>query len=143
MEQSNSLLNEIKKKFDIKEVDIRTYSPLSLAYIGDAVYDLIIRSMLVTKGNIPNGVLHKEATGYVSAVAQSKIVDSVMDMLTEEELAVYKRGKNSKPSSSAKNATQKQYLKATGFEALIGYLYLNGKEDRILEIVKKGITIDE
>lgn len=139
MDNNSSFLGKLREEFKKEKVDIKTYSPLSLAYIGDAVYDLVIRSILVSAGNIPNGQLHKKATGYVSAVSQAAIVDKIMGMLTEEEAAVYRRGKNSKPSSSAKNASQKEYLKATGFEALIGYLYLKDDEDRIIEIVRAGI----
>lgn len=133
------MLNKLRENFELGKVDIRQYSPLTLAYIGDAVYDLIIRSLVVSKGNVPNKALHKQTTSYVSAVAQSAIIDRIMDILTEDELAVYKRGTNSKPHSMAKNASQKDYLKATGFEALVGYLYLKGEEDRLLELIKIGI----
>ena len=134
------MLSKIRDNFNLKEVDIRKYSPLSLAYIGDAVYDLCIRSYMISKGNIPNKDLHKETIKHVSAVAQSALIDRIMESLSEEELAAYKRGKNSKPGSHAKNASQKEYLKATGFEALIGYLYLTGNDDRIMEIVKEEIN---
>lgn len=132
------LYEDIKNSFSLKEVDIRTYSPLSLAYIGDSIYDLIIRTYVVGKGNVPNKKLHKETVKYVSAVAQSQIVDKIKEDLSEEEKDIYKRGKNSKPSSMAKNATAKEYLKATGFEALLGYLYLQGRMDRAIELIKKG-----
>ena len=126
------MLCKLREEFGIdKEVDVRGYSPLTLAYIGDAVYDLIIRSYVVAKGNVPNKNLHNEAIKHVSAVAQARLIDKIFDELTEEELSVYRRGKNSKPSSMAKNASQKEYLKATGFEALIGYLFMRGEDDRI------------
>lgn len=132
------MYNDIKNSFALKEVDIRTYSPLSLAYIGDSIYDLIIRTYVVGKGNVPNKKLHKETVKYVSAVAQAEIIDRIKEDLSDEEKDIYKRGKNSKPSSTAKNASQKEYLKATGFEALLGYLYLSGRMDRAIELIKKG-----
>lgn len=135
------MLNKIREEFGLEEVDIRGYSPLALAYIGDAVFDQIIRSRIVLEGNVPNEKLHKRATKYVSAVSQAAIMDTIMDSLTEEELSIYRRGKNSKPSSTAKNASLKDYLKATGFEAMIGYLYLNGQEDRIIELIKLGTDL--
>lgn len=141
---SNDIFFEqLKEEFELKEVDIRTYSPLSLAYAGDAVYDLVIRSYLVGKGNISNNDLHKAAVRFVSAKAQSMIIEKLLEGLSEEEASVYRRGKNSKPSSRAKNATLNEYQKATGFEALVGYLYLSGQQDRMLEIIKMGISIIE
>lgn len=135
------MLNKIREEFGLDKVDIRGYSPLALAYIGDAVFDQIIRSRIILEGNVPNEKLHKRATKYVSAVSQSAIMDAIMESLTEEELSVYRRGKNSKPASTAKNASLKDYLKATGFEAMIGYLYLNGQEDRIIELIKLGTDL--
>jgi len=137
------MLSRIRKEFEVEKVDIRTYSPLSLAYIGDAVYDLVIRSYVVSKGNSQNGKMHKRTVKYVSAVSQAKIVDRIMDILSDEEKSVYRRGKNAQPHSMAKNASQKEYLKATGFEALIGYLFLKEDEDRVFELIKTGIKIIE
>lgn len=142
MNNTCDLFREIKSELELKDVDINTYSPLTLAFIGDSVYDLIIRSYVVGLGNVPNKKLHRKAVEYVSAVSQSQIIEKIKPVLSEEELSVYKRGKNSKPSSKAKNATQKEYLKATGFEALIGYLYLLGREDRIMELLKVGTDIN-
>jgi len=139
MTENFNILCKLKEAFDMKEVDIKTYSPLSLAFMGDSVYDLIIRSMVVGRGNTSNNNLHKASVKYVSAVSQAKIIDTIMPELTEEEISIYKRGKNAKPHSGAKNATKGEYLKATGFEALVGYLYLKGDMDRILELVVKGI----
>ena len=141
MNNTCDLFSEIKSEFDLHNVDINTYSPLTLAYIGDSVYDLVIRSYVVGLGNVPNKKLHGKAVKYVSAVSQAQIMEKIKPALSEEELSIYKRGKNSKPSSKAKNATQKEYLKATGFEALLGYLYLLGREDRIFELVKMGTDI--
>lgn len=134
-----SLLAQIEQTFPGKKTDIRTYSPLTLAYIGDAIYDLIIRTVVVERANRPANTLHHITVRYVSAGAQARIIDALMDSLTEDEKSVYRRGKNSKPHTIAKNATAEQYLKATGFEAVLGFLYLNDQMDRALELVKNGI----
>lgn len=134
-------MEEILNFFPGKQQDIRTYSPLTLAYIGDAVYDLIIRTVVVARANRPANELHRIAVKYVSASAQAQIVQALMDELTEEEQSVYRRGRNSKPHTMAKNASVGDYLKATGFEAVLGYLYLTGRMDRVLELVKKGTEL--
>ena len=134
-----SLLKDILKTFQGKQKDIRTYSPLTLAYIGDAVYDLIIRTVVVDKANRRASELHHLTIGYVSATAQSRIVQALEDSFTEEEQAVYRRGKNAKPHTTAKNASGADYMRATGLEAVIGYLYLTDRMDRGLELVEKGI----
>lgn len=134
-----SLVKELQKQFDCKEVDIRAYSPLTLAYIGDAVYDLIIRTVIVERGNRPANSLHKSAIKLVNAAAQSNMIESLMEELTEEELVIYKRGKNANSNTKAKNATLIDYKRATGFEALVGYLYLKDRMDRILTLVTKGL----
>lgn len=139
MEESLDLLALIRKSFELKEVDIRTYSPLTLAYIGDAVYDLIIRTVLVGRGNESTNRLHHKASSYVRAKTQSGMAEALLPCLTQEELTVYKRGKNAKPHTIAKNATLPDYHKATGFEALMGYLYLLGRTERILELVNTGL----
>lgn len=139
MTNINTIAN-LREKFEMEKVDIRTYSPLTLAYIGDAVFDLVIRSLVVMKGNTSNNNLHKSVTKYVSAIGQGRILDKITPVLTEEELGIYRRGKNAKPNSKAKNATLAEYLKATGFEALIGYLYLKGDEDRMIELIRMGIS---
>ncbi len=138
---ADGFLEEILETFPGKRTDIKTYSPLALAYIGDGVYDLIIRTVVVERANRPANALHHATVKYVSANAQSRIVQALMDQLTEEELSVYRRGKNSKPHTTAKNATLADYLKATGFEAVLGYLYLAGRMDRALELVRKGIAL--
>ena len=139
--QAFSLLGRIIETFPGKRPDVRTYSPLALAYIGDAVYDLIIRTVVVERANRSSQELHRITIKYVSAGAQAKMVQALMDSLTEEEAAVYRRGKNSKPHTMAKNASAADYLKATGFEAVIGYLYLTDHMDRILELVSMGIRL--
>lgn len=126
-------------KFNIEAQDIRTYSPLTLAYIGDAIFDVIIRSILVNKGNTAVNNLHKKSSSIVKAQTQSAMVKALMDDLTEEEQDYYRRGRNSKPHTKAKNASTIEYLDATGFEAIMGFLYLTGNMDRACELVQIGI----
>ena len=132
-------LNEfINEKFDVESKDIRTYSPLTLAYIGDAVFDLVIRSVLVNKGNTAVNNLHKKASAIVKAPTQAALAAAIMDDLTDEEKDIFRRGRNSKPHTKAKNASTMEYLEATGFEAVIGFLYLTGDMERALGLVRKG-----
>ncbi len=132
----NAYFNE---KFDITAQDIRTYSPLTLAYIGDAIFDVIIRSILVNKGNTAVNKLHTRASSVVKAQTQAMFVKVLMEDFTQEEADYYRRGRNSKPHTKAKNASTMDYLEATGFEAVMGFLYLTGNMDRACELVKKGI----
>ncbi len=108
---------------------------LSLAYIGDAVYELYIRARLLAVLGAQAGKLHAQAKRYVSARAQSAIVKSVMDQLSEEELSVFRRGRNAKPPHVPKNADVGEYHHATGLEALVGYLYLKGERERLFELL--------
>ncbi len=117
-------------------VDIREQSPLSLAFVGDGVYSLLIREHLVRNKRYPVNTLHKQAVKYVSAKGQFAAINLIMDILTEEEIAVFKRGKNSSKASVAKNASAQEYRASTGFECLIGYLKLSENEDRIKELVE-------
>ena len=139
MEESVGLLRQIKESFGLKEVDIRTYSPLTLAYIGDAVYDVIFRTAVVAQGNAPVNKLHHKTIQYVKAPAQAALIESIMDELTPEEEAVYKRGRNAKSYTTAKNATTGEYRRATGFEAVMGYLYLTGQYHRMIDLIKIGL----
>lgn len=139
MEAGLSLLEQIKKEFQCKEVDVRAYSPLTLAYIGDAVYEMVIRTVIVERANKAANELHKKTVKYVQAGTQAAMIMALQDVLTEDELAVFKRGRNAKSNTSAKNAAITDYRKATGFEALIGFLYLMDQMDRILFLVKEGI----
>ena len=141
MEESINLLSQIKQVFACKEQDVRAYSPLTLAYIGDAIYDLVIRSVVVERGNRAANDLHKRTTRYVKAEAQAKMIMALAEELTEEEEAVYKRGRNAKAYTSAKNATIGDYRKATGFEALMGFLYLTEQTDRMLYLIQRGIEL--
>ena len=140
MEESITILDAIKKEFDCKEVDIRTYSPLTLAYIGDAIYDLVIRTIVVERGNRSASNLHKKTVNYVNARVQAKMIDALENRLTEEEKAVFHRGRNAKSYTSAKNASIIEYRKATGFEALCGYLYLQGRQERMLSLIREALN---
>ena len=133
----------IKEQFGIAEVDIRTYSPLTLAYIGDGIYDLVIRSVVVGKGNTRAGELHKRTSQIVKAHTQAEMMEVLLPLLTEEEADIYRRGRNAKSPTMAKNATMSDYRKATGFEALMGYLYLKEDFSRILELVHAGLEKEE
>lgn len=129
----------LREVFDLKEVDIREYSPLTLAYIGDCIYDLIIKSIVMNQGNKPVQKLHKETSSFVQASAQSLMMRAMQEKLTEEERAVYKRGRNAKSVSPAKNQSITDYRRATGFEALLGYLYLKREWTRLIDLVKIGL----
>ena len=126
--------------FGIEGKDIRSFSPLTLAYIGDAVYEIVIRTIIVEKGNAPVNKLHHKASSLVKAVAQKAAMEKILPLLTKEEEAVYKRGRNAKSYTSAKNASVIDYRIATGFEALMGFLYLMGRNERMLELVKIAVN---
>ena len=128
----------IKQIFQLGEKDIRAYSPLTLAYIGDGVYEIVIRTVVVSMGSRPPKELHKAGVAYAKAGTQAKMMEAIKPVLTEEEAAVYKRGRNANTATIAKHASMQEYRKATGFEALLGYLYLSGKKERIAELVKIG-----
>ena len=132
-------LIQLKELFHLEDQDLRSYSPLTLAYIGDGDYELIIRTILVKKGNCPVNRLHKKASSLVKAGAQSAIMEVIEEELTPEELSVYRRGRNAHSPTMAKHATMADYRRATGFEALMGYLYLADRFDRILELTVLGL----
>ena len=132
----DSYMHEI---FQMEGVDIHTYSPLTLAYIGDSIYDLIIKSLVINQGNKQVNKLHQETSGFVQAKTQSLMMRTMQEYLTEEEHAVYKRGRNAKSISPAKNQSITDYRRATGFEALLGYLYLKKEWQRMLDLVKIGL----
>lgn len=136
-------LDRLREMFGLENTDIRTYSPLTLAYIGDGIYELIIRTILVEKGNTQVNKLHQRASRLVKASAQSQMVQTLTPHLTEEELSVFRRGRNAKSFTMAKNATMSDYRRATGFEALMGYLYLTEQWERMLELIRIGIQEGE
>ena len=133
------LITYLNEQFHREDVDIRTYSPLTLAYIGDAIYDLLIRTLLVEKGNTQVNKLHKRASSLVKAEKQSQMIEILELHFTKEEEQIYKRGRNAKSFTSAKNASIADYRRATGFEAVMGYLYLTGKYHRMIDLVKLGL----
>lgn len=136
-----SFTESLDQTFRLSDKDWKMYSPLTLAYIGDAVYELIVRTVFVKQGNCQAQKLHQRVTSCVSARAQARMIDALLPELTEEEAGVFRRGKNSKPYTRAKNASLEEYLKATGFEAVIGYLYLKREYERINQLVKKGLEV--
>lgn len=123
----------------IKKEDVIQMSPLVWAYMGDAVYEKYIREHVIRQGLCKNGLLHKKSIKYVSANGQVKILKRIEEKLTEEELDIVRRGRNSNPHSHAKNADIVDYKYATGFEALIGYLYLTEQKERLEEVLKMCI----
>ena len=136
-------LKELKELFHLEDQDIRSYSPLTLAYIGDGVYELIIRTILVKKGNCPVNRLHKKASSLVKAAAQSGIMEVIEEKLTPEELSVYRRGRNAHSPTMAKHATMADYRRATGFEALMGYLYLKEEYERMITLIRMGLREED
>ena len=132
-------LEFLKETFDLQTQDMKTYSPLTLAYIGDAIYELVVRTVLVERGNTQVKKLHQRASRLVKASAQSAMIETLKPYLTEEEMSLLKRGRNAKAATMAKNATMSDYRRATGFEALMGYLYLTEQWERMLELMKIGI----
>ncbi len=133
------LMAAIREDFGLPETDIRTYSPLTLAYVGDAVYELVIRSLLTGKGNAQVSRLHKRASALVNAGAQAASLERIRGELTEEELHVFRRGRNANSATMARHAAMTDYRKATGFEALMGWLYLTGQTERLLTLVRLGL----
>lgn len=122
----------IQQNMNVK--DVNQYSGLALAYIGDAVYELMVREKIIAEGNIPVNKLHNRTVSLVCSCAQSKAVEVILDMLTEQELGVYKRGRNANGNNVPKNANAQEYRRATGLEALFGYLYMINNQDRISEL---------
>ena len=129
----------MREVFQMEEVDMREYSPLTLAYIGDCVYDLIIKSIVLSRGNRQVQKMHQDTSSLVQASTQSKMMRCMQEHLTAEEHAVYKRGRNAKSVSPAKNQSVSDYRRATGFEALLGYLYLKKEWKRLVDLVKLGL----
>lgn len=140
MEEGINLYEYLTGQFKIKSPNICTYSPLTLAYIGDGIYEIVIRTMVVGNGNEQVNKLHKQVSTLVKAKTQADMILSLMEELTEEEESVYKRGRNAKSHTSAKNADIIDYRTATGFEALMGYLYMTGQMPRMMELIKKGLA---
>ena len=138
------IAEHIRDKFHIEKKDIKTYSPLAFAYIGDEIYDLVVRTAVVLEGNIPVNKMNAHTSRLVKASAQAEAADRLLEsgMLSDRENDVYRRGRNANSKTMAKNASVSDYRKATGLEALVGYLYLNGEFDRALELIRVAVSGD-
>lgn len=143
--QGMSDLGKIMQSFELEAQDYRTFSALTLAYIGDCVFEMVVRTVVIHHSKKAVNDLHKKAIKFVKAESQALMMQGLLDeeILTEEERNIYKRGRNTKSHTSAKNASIASYRKATGFEALIGYLYVTNQMERILELTKVGLKYVE
>ena len=139
MEESIKIPSLMKEALQLEPIDVCSYSPLALAYMGDAVYEVLIRTRVMNRGSMQVNKMHKKSARLVKAEAQARMIQALQEELTEEETAVYKRGRNAHSASSAKNASIRDYRMATGFEALVGYLYLTGQYERLLKLVHDGL----
>ena len=128
-------------KMNFTPAQVNAMTNLALAHMGDGVYELLVRSMLCTKGDKTVLKLHRDTVELVKATTQAKFADKILPHLTEEEAAYYRRGKNSHTHAAPKSASPKEYAKATGLEALFGALYLLGHTDRLTELF--GIMMEE
>lgn len=137
-----NLIDNILVEFKINEKEIKNYSMLSLAFLGDSIHSLYIRNYLITKANFKVKELHSQATKYVKAKSQSIVIENLNDLTIEEDQIV-KTARNSKTNNIAKNSTIKDYKNATAFESLLGYLALNKNYERLNEILKKSVEITE
>jgi len=136
---NEEIYENLGKYIHVRPGDLNSYSPLVLAYIGDAVYELYIRTLLVSKGNAPVHKLHRQSIAYVKAKAQSDIVHRLMEHLNQEEQDIVKRGRNAKSGTIPKNADVAEYKYATGFETLLGYLYIKQDYERLLELMRISV----
>ena len=137
---SVDFLTYYKQCMKLEPVDANSYSPLVLAYIGDAVYELIIRARVINQGSMQVNKMHKHSAALVKASAQAQLIKALQEELTEEELAAYKRGRNAKSATMAKHATMIDYRMATGLEALVGWLFLTEQYARLVELVSRGLV---
>ena len=143
MEESvttTDFLTYYKQCMKLEPVDANSYSPQVLAYIGDAVYELIIRARVINQGSMQVNKMHKHSAALVKASAQAQLIKALQEELTEEELAAYKRGRNAKSATMAKHATMIDYRMATGLEALVGWLFLTEQYARLVELVSRGLV---
>lgn len=142
MEESLKLEESINQS-NMSEKEAYQYSPLALAYIGDSALDLLVKTYYVKNSNKQTYKYHKDVCNIVKAVNQAQFIDSIMDELSEDEMDIYKRGRNATTHSKAKNATMGEYRKATGLEALFGYLYLKGDMGKLNSFVDRMIDMYE
>ena len=138
-----SVVQYIKNELNLPGLDPKSYSPLGLAYIGDAVYEMVVRTIVLSEGNMSVNKYHKKSSSMVNDAAQAEVFEKIEPLLTETEMAVYKRGRNAKSATVAKHAAVIDYRKATGVEALIGYLYLNGEMERAVRLIGTGLGAGE
>lgn len=132
-----------REQLGIYELDIKTYSPLSLAFVGDSIYDCLVKLYLLGQGNRPANDFHKMTKEYVKASEQARILERITPMLDEEELRIVRWGRNAKSQSVPKNASKADYQQATGFECLLGFFLLTERYDRLIECVVEGIKNDK
>ena len=128
--------------FGLNNIDrdnAKNYNPQVLAFVGDAVYTMYVRNLIVLNNTGKSGALHKITSTYVKAKTQSEVIERIISTFDEVELSVFKRGRNYKTQSTAKNSSVQEYHRATGFEAVIGYLYLSGQNERLNEILKLSV----
>lgn len=130
----------VREAFALSEADLRAYSPLALAYVGDTVYESVIRTVIFFEGRCPVNKMNQKGRGLSNAGTQARIAREILPLLTGEETDVYRRGTNAKPGSFPKNQSREDYMSATGLESLIGWLYLSGKSDRLLELLQEGVS---
>ena len=132
---------QIEECFALPKQDLRTATPLTLAFVGDNVYDLVVRTVLLSEGNCKVNLIHKAKSNLVKAETQAWIAEYLIsqELLTEEEKDYYRRGKNAKTANHAKNADIADYHKATGLETVMGYLYVTNQEERAVKLCKLGI----
>ena len=142
MEESLKLEESINQS-NMSEKEAYQYSPLALAYIGDSALDLLVKTYYVKNSNKQTYKYHKDVCNIVKAVNQAQFIDNIMDELAEDEMDIYKRGRNATTHSKAKNATMGEYRKATGLEALFGYLYLKGDMAKLNSFVDRMIDMYE
>ncbi len=138
-----SLEEAIDREMNLPGRDWTQDAPLTLAYIGDSVFELIVRRIVLKRTRMPSGKMHQEVTGIVCAGSQAQIGRLIRPLLTPEEDAVYRRGRGAKPDHTAKNASRRDYLEATALEALIGYLYLNRRYKRLAGLIRAGLEMKD
>lgn len=127
-------------EFKIAPEEAHLYSPLVLAYVGDAVYEVFVRTLLVSESNAPVNKLHKKSISYVKAKSQSDILHRIFDSLSQDEQEIVRRGRNAKSGTIPKNADVTEYKYATGFESLIGYIYLKRDFSRLTEVLRMSVS---
>lgn len=128
-----------KESFAINQASPESYSPLGLAYIGDSIFDVMVRTIEVSRVNKQVNKYHRDVSKIVCAPAQARMIKAIKDRLTEEEQQIYKRGRNAHFHTKAKNASQTDYRNATGFEAVLGYLYLKEDFERLTDVVRMSL----